>query len=53
VEDDSSMDGKSGNPTIEKQIDIQYWFPSNGDPNSTNSVFISQPEFIDSLLTKN
>jgi len=44
VEDDSSMDEESGNSTIERQIDIQYWFPSNGDPTSKNSVFNSQPE---------
>jgi hypothetical protein len=31
-------------------IEIQYWFPNNGDPNSSNSVFNSQPEFIDPLL---
>ncbi len=38
------------NSTLEKQIEIQYWFPNNGEPNSSNSVFNSQPEFIDSLL---
>jgi hypothetical protein len=46
----SLIDEESENPTIEKQIEIQYWFPSNGDPNSSNSVFHSQQEFIDSLL---
>jgi hypothetical protein len=50
VEDDSSMDEESGNSTVERKTDIEYWFPSNGDPTSSNSVFNSQPEFIDSLL---
>jgi len=44
------VDEESGNSTVERQIDIQYWFPSNGDPTSSNSVFNSQLEFIDSLL---
>ncbi len=50
VEDENSLDEESENSTLEKQIEIQYWFPNNGDPNSSNSVFNSQPEFIDSLL---
>jgi hypothetical protein len=50
VEDENSLDKESENSTLEKQIKIQYWFPNNGDPNSSNSVFNSQPEFIDSLL---
>ena len=43
------MDEESGNSTVERQIDIQYWFPSNGDPTSSNFVFNYRPEFIDSL----
>jgi hypothetical protein len=39
-----------GNSTLEKQVEIQYWFPNNGDPNSSNSILNSQPEFIYSLL---
>ena len=50
VEDKNSLDEESENSTLEKQIEIQYWFPNNGDPNSSNSVFNSQPEYIDSLL---
>jgi hypothetical protein len=50
VEDENSLDEESENSTLEKQIKIQYWFPNNGDPNSSNSVFNSQLEFIDSLL---
>jgi hypothetical protein len=50
VEDENSLDEESENSTLEKQIEIQYWFPNNGDANSSNSVFNSQPEFIDSLL---
>jgi hypothetical protein len=40
----------SENPTVEKQIEVQYWFPSHGDPIASNSVFNSQSEFVDSLL---
>jgi hypothetical protein len=50
VEDENSFDEESENSTLEKQTKIQYWFPNNGDPNSSNSVFNSQSEFIDSLL---
>jgi hypothetical protein len=49
VEGKNSLDKESENSTLEKQIEIQYWFPNNGDPNPSNSVFNSQPEFIDSL----
>ena len=49
LEDDDSIDVESENESVEKQLDIQYWFPNNGDPTS-NSVFGSQNEFIDSLL---
>ncbi len=39
LEDDNSIDEESENPTIEGQWEIQYWFPSNGDPDSSNPVF--------------
>ncbi len=41
---------ESENSTLEKQIEIQYWFPNNGEPNSSNSVFNSQPEFTIELF---
>ena len=50
IEDEDSCDEISENPTVEKHIEIKYWFPNNGDPTSSNSVFNSQSEFIDSLL---
>jgi len=50
VEVENSLDKESENSTLEKQIEIQYWFPNNSNPNSSNSVFNSQPEFIDSVL---
>jgi hypothetical protein len=50
LEDDNSMDEESENPTIKQQMEIQYWFPSNGDQDLSNSVFNSQSEFIGSLL---
>ena len=46
VEDENSLDEESENSTLEKHIEIQYWFPINGDP---NSVFNSQPEFMECL----
>jgi hypothetical protein len=46
VEDKNSIDIESVNSTLEKQIEFQYWFPNNSDPN----FFNSQPEFLDSLL---
>ena len=49
VEDDSSMKAESRNSTVERPLDTQYWFPSNGDPTSSNFVFNYRPEFIDSL----
>ncbi len=50
IEDENSMDEDSENPTVEKQIEVQYWFPSNGDPIASNSVFNSQLEFVESVL---
>jgi hypothetical protein len=50
VEDENSLDKESENSSLEKQIGIQYWFPNDSDPKSSNSVFNSQSEFIDSLL---
>jgi hypothetical protein len=50
LEDDTSSDEDPVNPRIENEIDIQYWFPNNGKPNSSNSTFCSQSEFIDALI---
>ncbi len=50
IEDENSMDEDSENPTVEKQIEVKYWFPSNGDPIASNSVFNSQSEFVESVL---
>jgi hypothetical protein len=50
LEDENSMDEESKNPTIEKQLEVQYWFPNHGYPIPSNSVINSQSEFIDSLL---
>jgi len=50
IEDEDSMIEESEKPNVEEQVEIQYWFLNNGDPNSSNSVFHSQPEFIDALL---
>ncbi len=50
LEDDASSDEDPVNPGIENEINIQYQFPNNGGPNSSNSVFSSQSEFIDALI---
>jgi hypothetical protein len=41
---------ESEDPNVEEQVEIQYWFPNNCDPNLSNSVFHSQTEFIDAFL---
>ena len=50
IEDEDSRIEESEDPNVEEQVEIQYWFPNNGDPNSSNSVFHSQMEFINALL---
>jgi hypothetical protein len=50
IEDEDSMIEESEKPNVEEQVEIQYWFLNIGDPNSSNSVFHSQMEFIDALL---
>jgi hypothetical protein len=49
IEDEDSRIEESEDPNVEEQVEIQYWFPNNGEPNSSNSVFHSQTEFIDAL----
>ncbi len=39
IEDDSSSDDEPKNPNLESQVEIQYWFPNNGNPTGPNSVF--------------
>jgi hypothetical protein len=46
----TSSDEDPVNHRIENEIDTQYWFPNNGRPNSSNSIFCSQSEFIDALI---
>jgi len=50
IEDEDSRIEESEDPNVEEQVEIQYRFPNNGDPDSSNSVFHSQTEFIDALL---
>ncbi len=50
LEDDTSSDDDPVNPRLENMIDIQYWVINNGSPNSSDPIFCSQSEFIDSLL---
>jgi len=35
IEDDSSSDDEPKNPNLESQVEIQYWFPNNGNPTGT------------------
>jgi len=41
IEDEVSRIDESEDPNVEEQIEIQYWFPNNGDQNSSNLVFHS------------
>jgi hypothetical protein len=50
IEDDSSTDDEPKNPNLESQVEIQYWFPNNGNPTGPNSVFYSQTALVDALI---
>jgi len=50
IEDDSSSDDEPKNPNLESQVEIQYWFPNNGNPTGPNSVFYSQTALVDALI---
>ncbi len=50
VEDQTAVDEESQNPSLENQVEIQYWFPNNGDPNTSNSIFHSQSDLVDAML---
>ena len=32
LEDDAGIDEESEDPNVKNHVDIQYWFPNNGDP---------------------
>jgi hypothetical protein len=53
LEDDTGIDEESENPKVENHVDIQYWFPNNGNPTCSNSVFHShsQANLVDVLLS--
>jgi hypothetical protein len=36
IEDEDSRIEESEDPNVEEQVEIQYCFPNNGDPNSSN-----------------
>jgi hypothetical protein len=50
LEDDTGIYEESENPNVENHVDIQYWFPNNGNPTCSNSVFHSQADLVDALL---
>ncbi len=50
LEDDEGIDEESEDATVENHVDIQYWFPNNGNPTCSNSVFHSQSDLVDALL---
>jgi hypothetical protein len=39
LEDNTRTVKESENPNVENHVDIQYWFPNNGNPTCSNSVF--------------
>jgi hypothetical protein len=51
LEDDEGIDEESEDATVENHVDIQYWFPNNGNPTCSNSGFHSQSDLVDALLT--
>jgi len=48
--DDEGIDEESEDATVENHVDIQYWFPNNGNPTCSKSVFHSQSDLVDALL---
>ncbi len=49
-EDWRRIDEESENGNLENQIEIQYWFPNNGNPNNSTSTFTSESHLVDALL---
>ena len=50
IEDENGIDEESENGNLENQIEIQYWFPNNGNPNNSTSTFTSESHLVDALL---
>jgi hypothetical protein len=50
IEDENGIDEESENGSLENQIEIQYWFPNNGNPNNSTSTFTSEGHLVDALL---
>jgi hypothetical protein len=50
LKDDAGIDEESKDPNVENHVDIQYWFPNNGNPTCSNSVFHSQAGLVDAML---
>jgi len=44
LEDDTGTVEESEDTKVENHVDIQYWFPNNGNLTCSNSVFHSQAE---------
>jgi hypothetical protein len=50
LEDGKGTVKESEDPNVENHVDIQYWFPNNGNPTCSNSVFHSQTDLVDAIL---
>jgi hypothetical protein len=50
LEDETGTVEESEDPNVENHVDISYWFPNNGNPTCSNSVFHSQADLVDALL---
>jgi hypothetical protein len=48
--DESGIVEESENGSLENQIEIQYWFPNNGNPNNLLPTFTSEVHLVDGLL---
>ena len=55
IEDDRNQNNtdKSTNPGKEKQIDFNFYFPSNGEPDNTSSTFGTTEKFASALYHGN
>jgi hypothetical protein len=43
LEDDTGIEEESENPNVENHVDIQYWFPNNGNPTCSKKSNNNQP----------
>jgi hypothetical protein len=50
MEDNTGTDEESENPNVENHVDIQFWFPNNGNLTCSNLVCHPQADLGDAPL---